>query len=244
MEKSTEKPLHGGHRQRLLERLKKEELVEHEYMEILLFNAMPRKNTNDLAHRLLSKFGSVEGVFSASMQELLSVDGVGENLASYLYCIGKFYTRYHRKQVEGFEGRYTPERFITFIRQTYEPQEEETAEVYLLDEGGYAIRKYEIDGGKDSVNIKPEKLTALIVEYSPAGIVIVHNHPMGCAEPSDKDTEMTKICQLICSAHNVIFCDHLIASDDGVFSYYLSGKLAKISHTFSVEKLLKSNETE
>ena len=58
---------HDGHRHRIIEKLDTGVLCEHELLEILLFNALPRRNTNDLAHRLLTAFGSIRGVFSASV---------------------------------------------------------------------------------------------------------------------------------------------------------------------------------
>ena len=68
---------HDGHRHRIIEKLDTGVLCEHELLEILLFNALPRRNTNDLAHRLLTAFGSIRGVFSASVEQLKLVDGVG-----------------------------------------------------------------------------------------------------------------------------------------------------------------------
>ena len=66
--------MHEGHRQRMLQRLgDAKHLQDHELLEILLFNAIPRKNTNPLAHELLSAFGSLEGVLRAVYEELLRV---------------------------------------------------------------------------------------------------------------------------------------------------------------------------
>lgn len=50
---------------------------EHQVLELLLFFALPRKDTNPIAHRLLKKFGSIAGVFNAPLSELQSVEGVG-----------------------------------------------------------------------------------------------------------------------------------------------------------------------
>ena len=72
-------------------------LQDHELLEILLFSAVPRKNTNPIAHELLSAFSTLEGVFRADMEELLSVKGVGKETAAYLKCVGALYARMNRK---------------------------------------------------------------------------------------------------------------------------------------------------
>ena len=78
--------MHEGHRKRMLQRLEHGEgLQDHELLEVLLFNAIPRKNTNPLAHELLTAFSSLGELFGASYEELLDVDGVGPETAAYLY---------------------------------------------------------------------------------------------------------------------------------------------------------------
>ena len=79
--------LHEGHRQRMYEKLKKNAMEEHEWLEMLLFMSVPRRNTNDLSHRLIQRFGSVEEVLKASLEELQTVEGVGIQIAAHLKCI-------------------------------------------------------------------------------------------------------------------------------------------------------------
>ena len=79
--------LHDGHRARKKEQFRRQGLdgfADHEVLELLLYYAIPRKDTNELAHRLLQKFGSLQNVFSAPLEELAKVDGVGESAALFL----------------------------------------------------------------------------------------------------------------------------------------------------------------
>ena len=72
--------MHEGHRQRLRERFEKEGLSHfqpHEILELLLAFAIPRRDTNPTAHRLLDRFGSLHGVFQADREELMKVEGWG-----------------------------------------------------------------------------------------------------------------------------------------------------------------------
>ena len=82
--------MHEGHRRRLMEKLRRgDNLFEHELLEILLFNAYPRANVNPVAHALLQRFASINEVISADVDELMLVEGVGENAALYLKCVGE-----------------------------------------------------------------------------------------------------------------------------------------------------------
>ena len=82
---------HEGHRKRIIQKLESGTLLDHEVLEILLFASLPRRNTNDIAHRLLQKFGSMQEVFSASQEELKKVKGIGDTTATNLRCIGIIY---------------------------------------------------------------------------------------------------------------------------------------------------------
>ena len=83
----SEKAVHAGHRARMRERFMKEGLSgfsEHEVLELLLMFAIPQRDVNPLAHRLIDRFGSLSAVLESSPAELTRVDGVGENAAALL----------------------------------------------------------------------------------------------------------------------------------------------------------------
>ena len=83
--------LHDGHRQRSKRRylaLGAEGMEDHQLLELLLFYAIPRQDTNETAHRLIQRFGSLQGVLHAAPEELTSVEGVGENVAVLVRLVG------------------------------------------------------------------------------------------------------------------------------------------------------------
>ena len=69
----------------------------------------------------------------------------------------------------------------------------------------------------------------------------MHNHPFGTATPSKADDEMTKNCQMLCSMHNRLLCEHVIYAPDGLFSYYLSERMQEISKRYAVSQILEGN---
>lgn len=230
---------HDGHRSRIIEKLDTGTLLEHEVLEILLFNAQPRKNTNDLAHRLLATFGNMKNIFAATVEELCSVRGVGPSVASYLCTIGIFCRKYYQSSEDS--PVFTHEAFLAFVKKEYAPLETEVLDLYLLGgDGGILNRRRFAEGDKFAVRIEPSAFATFINENKTAGVICVHNHPHGKPAPSQKDDDATKQCQLLCSFGNVVFCDHVIYSPEGLYSYYLSGKLKKISEKCSVYAFMQS----
>ncbi len=222
--------LHDGHRLRMYEKLDSQVLCDHEYLEVLLFNAVPRKNTNDLAHRLLFEFGSVRGVFSASYERLLKVEGVGPAVASYIVCIGKFAPHLLASFTTTFPRSFKPREFGSYAEREYGNLTEEVLDVYLLDSDGNAMerkRGYSPEDG--SVEVCARWLQDVISSGNPSGVVLVHNHPTGSATPSKTDYLTTQKCQYLCNNLGVGFCDHLIYAKEGLYSYFESGELELIS---------------
>ncbi len=79
--------IHTGHRERLRQRLMTfgaDALCEHELLELILFYAIPRINTNDIAHCLVSEFGTVNNILNAEHSELEKVKGVGSSTADFI----------------------------------------------------------------------------------------------------------------------------------------------------------------
>ena len=230
---------HAGHRKRLIEKLGVGILPEHEVLEALLFNAVPRINTNDLAHRLLARFGTVPAVLGASVQQLKEVDGVGESLASYLRCIGIFCERYYAEYRDRFPAAYDQEEFSAYVYREYSYLQEEVLDCFLVDRSGKILQRRRFSANaQDFADIKPEAMTAILEVRGVAGVVLVHNHPGVRSNPSNADHEMTKKIQWMCSFHNLLLCDHVVCGSDGVYSYYKEGKLGGISRSCSILQLL------
>ena len=234
---------HDGHRSRMIQKLDSDTLFDHEMLEVLLFAAVPRRNTNDLAHRLLAEFGCIENMFSASTEQLKRVDGVGDQVVAFLYTVGYFYKKMQDRKPQDFPKEYGSESFIPFVKREYAGSTREQLDVYLLDHESRVYMRHSFSGESIChVDLEPDELTKVIVDNRPAGIVLVHNHPFGEASASEADDKTTRQCQLVCSFHNVLLCDHIIYAPDGVYSYYLSGRMKLISEKYSVQTMLTKEE--
>lgn len=232
--------MHEGHRQRILQRLEVSEssLQDHEIMEILLFNAIPRKNTNGIAHALIDTFGSLRGVLHASAEQLKSVNGVGPEVAAYLRCIGLIYDRADR-ETNTLPIKFNLESFSEYIKKSFRPLTSEVVEVFCLDvsERVRCSRRFTSES-LNSVQVRAEELNRYMASVSPSGIVIAHNHPDSTSRPSDEDERFTAQIMMLCSMSNVKFYDHLIVGTDGVFSYFRTGKMEEIRRDYDLNRLL------
>ena len=235
--------MHEGHRSRLYQKLKDgDNLFEHELLEMLLFNAYPRKNTNPIAHALLERFPSISAVLSADIDSLQTVPGVGEQVALYLKCVGMCVEKGNGTQA--FAAFATRGDFYEFVKKRMRGLSEEVLEFYFIDRIGRLTRIAPFTSHKaDRVSVPPEDIIKLISVNRPYGLVMAHNHPNAAPEPSGVDDDFTKECQLICSMNNVQFYDHVIyATGDVIYSYFDSGKLDIIMREFSIKKILNNGK--
>ena len=231
--------MHEGHRQRMLKRLEQADgLQDHELLEILLFNAVPRKNTNPIAHELLNAFSSLEGVLKASMEELYTVNGVGMETAAYLKCIAVLYERMGKKREE-LPKIFNVRTFSDYVMARLSPLDREVIEIYCIDanERIRSSRRFAA-GTADRAALEPEEISRFLALQRPAGLVAAHNHPYSRAFPSDADDKFTAQLQVLCSMNNVRLFDHIIVGTDGTYSYFLVGRMEEIRRNFDVAHLI------
>lgn len=233
--------MHEGHRSRMYEKLKNgDNLYEHELLEILLFNAFPRKNTNPVAHALLKTFGTINGVLSAEVEELCTVEGVGESVALYLKCIGMCVLKQDKPKSAPVAVLKSYEDFQNFVKLRFRGKTEEVLELYCLEKNGQVKKIFTYSTNETSqVEVDTDRVSKAITTVKPYGMLIAHNHLSGSSKPSANDDNFTASVQLLCSINNVNLHDHCIyAGDNNTYSYFLSGKIDEIKRNFSYEKLV------
>ncbi len=231
----SQENLHKGHRKRMKDKADGcSALYDHEILELLLFTAQPRVNTNPAAHALLDRFGTLKGVFSASTEELKTVKGIGDSSASLIRVVGEISRR--MGSTEGVAVLKNTEDCKKFISMRFYGKAEEYLEFYHLGKGGKIKRIVSFTSAdRNRASTDTRSILNDITEIKPESIVVAHNHPNGCADPSENDDIFTRRLRLICKMSNVTFADHIIfAGRNNFFSYRTSGRLEEVTQNLEI----------
>ena len=214
--------IHGGHRQRLRQRFAQEGLdnfTQEQVLELLLFYSIPRIDTNELAHHLIRRFGSLAQVLEAPVEELQKVPGIGENSAVLLHLIAEV-TRYYQVNRSLHERILnTIEKCGQYLLPFFLGRRNETVFLLCLDAKCKLLCCREIsEGSVNAASISVRKIVETALSANATSVVLAHNHPSGMAMPSAEDIETTHRIASALSTVDVILADHIVVCDDDFVS--------------------------
>ena len=219
--------IHDGHRARLRKRFKEEGLdgfSEIQALELALFYAISRKDTNPIAHALLDHFGSLAQVLEAPVEELQKVPGVGENTAVYLRMItelGRFYMVSRTTQTKVLT---TLEQCAEYMLPFFYGRRLETVFLLCLDAKCKVLCCKEVaEGSVNAAGISVRKVVETALGANATSVVLAHNHPSGVAVPSGEDVQTTRRIAAALAAVEVHLVDHIVVADEDYVSMVQSG---------------------
>ena len=214
LEKDKENNSHSGHRNRMRERFEKAgELAsfsEHEVVEMLLYPYIPRKNTNELAHALMTRFHSIEEILGAEVEELESVEGISHSTAVSLNFLKKMIAYIFQKNAEklSYDNK---EALYDYIMRGFLWEPREMVRAVLLN-GAMDIIKIELVARGDfyRANLDILELVRTALNCKCNYMILAHNHPNDTCMPSNQDILCT--CQLIdkLKEYGIVLLDHLV----------------------------------
>ncbi len=208
--------MHKNHRERLKKRFLTEGLEHfepHNILELLLFYAIPQKDTNELAHTLINHFGSLSKVLDASFDELIAVPGIKEHSATLIKMIPALSREYMIDKNINTERLETIESIGEYFVNKYIGVNVETIYLLLLD------NKYEViecvlvhEGSVNSAAITTRRLAELALFRHASIAVLAHNHPSGLAIPSGDDIDTTRAIARAFHALDIDFLAHILVA--------------------------------
>lgn len=224
-----EESLHNGHRQRLKKRFLQEGLQnfeDHEILQLILFYAIPMKDTNELAHLLLEKYGSISKVVEADPKDLVKIDGISEHSAILLNILPQFYIRYKTDRGKERICLDSLKKAGEFIRNLYYGISYEIVYILCLDVQHNLIH-YEIlhEGTIDEASIYPRLVVESALRHKAHSIILSHNHPGGTLDISKADIDATKRIISALSPIEIDVMDHIIITGDRYISFAEQGVL-------------------
>lgn len=218
---------HEGHRSRVKQRFLGHGLdafAEHEVLELLLFYAIPQGDTNPTAHALMDRFGTLDAVLSAPLEELERVKGIGEHAAILLMLVNQVYRRGRMAAAAGETILDTTARLGAFFVDLFVGQNNEVMYQLCLDAKGRmkSCRKLS-EGDVGSVNLNVRRIVENALLCGAAQVVLAHNHPSGFAIPSHEDRISTILAKDALGTVNIPLIDHIIVADDDFVSMRADG---------------------
>lgn len=216
-----------GHRKRAREKLLNSQLgtlQNYEILELLLFIALPRKDTKKIAKLLIDKFGSFAKVISADAESLVKIEGIGESALACFKLIKESSFRLAKEDISNKPVLSSWKSLINFLRTSIGHSERESFVVLYLNNQNELITSDINDYGTiDQVNIYPREIVKRALFLNCSAIIFAHNHPGGSVKPSKEDIEITKQIIKSLNTFNIIVHDHVIISDKSFFSFKNEG---------------------
>lgn len=219
--------MHEGHRDRMRERILLsgiESLQPHEVLEYLLYHAIPRKDTNGIAHELISKFGSFNGVLNADYDALLEVNGMTANAALLLTSLKGVFRMYASGDKKGKIVIATRGDLVRYLSPFFYGEKTEKFYMLCLDAKNTVIKLVKLSSGiPQEVRVDVRDVVDNALKYKAVSVVVAHNHPSGDVSPSVQDVELTRAIAAALQLIKIKLADHYIFSDFGYCSFVEDG---------------------
>ena len=225
----SDKPNHLGHRERLRDRFLKRggaALADYELLELVLFSAIPRRDTKPIAKALIKRFGSYAAVLQAEPNSLGEVKGVGDAAIVALKSVAEAACRLAREEILDQPVIGSWDRFIAYLRAQMAHSKTEEFRVLFLDAKNKLIDdEVQQTGTVNHTPVYPREVVKRALERNATAIIMVHNHPSGDPVPSKADIEMTNEVRDAGERLGITLHDHVIIARSGHTSFKQMGLL-------------------
>ncbi len=221
--------VHDGHRTRLKERYTAyglDNFNDHNVLELLLFYAIPRRDTNTLAHALLDHFGSLDAVFDASVHELMAVPGIGESTATLITLVPEINKRCAVSRVRDVTAFNCAAQTARYLIPRLGMEKSEKVLLLCLNPQKQLICCTELGSGVvDTVSLNVRQVVETALKARASSVILAHNHPSGNPAPSRDDELLTRRVREALQLVDISLDDHVIIGGQTYFSFTDSGLL-------------------
>ncbi|WP_207476316.1 RadC family protein [Arenibaculum pallidiluteum] len=226
--KGKTEPHYHGHRDRLRDRFEAggpEALQDYELLELVLFQAIPRRDVKPLAKDLLGQLGSLWAVATAAPARLVEL-GVPRNAAVALSAIGAVALRMSRQQLLGRPVIGSWQQLLDYCQGAMALEPVEQFRLLYLDRRNRLIAdEVQQRGTVDHAPVYPREVVKRALELGASALILVHNHPSGDPTPSRADIDMTREVAKAAGILGVTVHDHVIVGRGSHASFRALGLL-------------------
>lgn len=219
--------IHKDHRQRLKQRFLREGLDHFDdlyILELLLFYCVPRRDTNEIAHNLLERFGSLPRVMDAGPEELKKVTGVGEGISTFFMLLQQLNRACEIRRHDDISIINSHGDIKKLMLARMDRQRNETVYLLCMDAKRKVLCLEKVgEGSVNSANVPIRRIVEVALAANATTVVLGHNHPGGLAFPSPEDINTTNYVAKALWAVEIDLADHIIVSDGEYISLTQSG---------------------
>ena len=213
------KPHHHGHRERLRQRFMNggaDAIPDYELLELVLFNAMQRRDVKPIAKALINQFGGFAEVISAPPERLKEVAGVGERTVIELKLVHAAALRLAQGQIKNRQVLTSWSALMDYCRSSMAFNEREQFRIIFLDRKNKILAdEVQQEGTVDHTPVYPREVIKRALELNSTAIILVHNHPSGDPTPSRADIDMTAKIVEAADKLGITVHDHVIIGREG-----------------------------
>lgn len=230
MKKISPSDIHKDHRKRVRARFIKDGNLDsfeyHQILELLLFYAVPRKDTNELSHMLLAEYGSFHALLNAKPEELMKRCKLSEPAAVLITMIPHIARKYlnsswMRDNASVIASLSAASEYFNSILAG---KPYESFYMLCLDNNKRLKKCVKIsDGNSDSSPVYIESVVSDALLYNASFVIIGHNHPGGTLKPSSGDVNVTQKIKLAFEPLGIKMLDHIIVCGEENFSFARKG---------------------
>jgi len=216
-----------GHRERLRERFARHGLTgfhDYEVLELLLTYAIPRVDVKPLGKALLKEFGTLAGVFDATVQERTQVAGIGEKAAVFLSLIRNVEIRYLASDLPGKSVFDRPDKVKAHLRFLVQGRGMECfGAVFTDQQHRHLATEIMFEGTVDRTAVYPRNLMKRALVLDAKGLILFHNHPGGTPRASQEDIDLTQTMVNAGGPIDIKILDHFLLAGKEILSFKEKG---------------------
>ena len=218
-----------GHRARMRARLLSagpDALADHEMLEMILFLALPRRDTKPIARALMTRFGSFAAAIAAPLQDLRGTEGLGEAGVAALKAVQAAALRLVRAEVMNRPVLDNWDRLMDYLNAVLARERVEQFRVLFLDNRNRLLAdEAQARGTVNHTPVYPREVVKRALELQATALILVHNHPSGDPTPSSADLKMTQEVKRAAEALSLLLHDHVVVGNGRWLSFRKAGLL-------------------
>lgn len=212
----------NGHRERLRRQFLSaglDSFADHQILELILTYAISRQDVKPQAKLLLKRFGSIQNVLRASLEDLAEVDGIGEKSAILIKLFNDVPSAVGKRKNTGVKRLSSKCVSIDYVSNLLSDLNEEQIIMITLKSSNEIIMVHTVSTGVSArTELDKGKLLKAAVRDNPAGVIIAHNHPLGSSAPSASDIDFTISLRSLLETLGIHLIDHIIIGEDEPYS--------------------------